>query len=72
MAPFSSVGASAKPGALQVQIELSGEEYHLAVTAHDQKVAVACSGDVHVKSKSATMTRKGTFRIIAPMDLFKN
>lgn len=55
-----------------VQIELSGEEYHVAVTAHDQKVAVACSGDVHVKSKSATMTRKGAFRIIAPRDLFNN
>lgn len=55
-----------------VQIELSGEEYHLAVTAHDQKAAIACSGDVHVKSKSAIMTRKGAFRIIASMDLFKN
>jgi len=54
-----------------VQIELAGNEYHDAVIAHDKKLAVACSGDVHVKSKSATMTRKGAFKIVAPNDLFK-
>jgi quinolinate synthase len=54
----------------QVKIELTGDDYHLAVLAHDNREMVQVFGDVHVKSKSAWMLNPTKFGVIAEDDLF--
>lgn len=53
-----------------VQIELSAEDYHQAVLAHDNKSYVRCSGDIRVKSKSARLLNPRAFSVISEDDLF--
>jgi hypothetical protein len=53
----------------QVKIELSGDDYHLAVLAHDQREMVRVFGEVHVKSKSAWMLNPSKFGVITQDDL---
>jgi hypothetical protein len=53
-----------------VQIALSADNYHKAVLAHDRKSYVRCSGDIHVKSKSARLLNARDFSVISENDLF--
>jgi hypothetical protein len=53
-----------------VQIELSGDDYHTAVLAHDKQSFVQCSGNVHVKNKSTRLINPHDLRVIAVDDLF--
>ena len=48
-----------------IKIILNPDEYHQAVLAHDTKVIVACSGNIHIKSRRATLLNPTGFRIIA-------
>lgn len=54
----------------KVRIELDKDDYHTAVIAHDTKQYVQCNGDVHVKSKSASLLQPQGFRIVGVDDLF--
>lgn len=54
----------------KVRIELGKDDYHIAVIAHDTKQYVQCSGDVHVKSKTASLLHPQNFRIVGVDDLF--
>lgn len=47
-----------------VRIELGPEDYHHAVLAHDNNSLVQCSGDVHIKSKSASLLNTHGFRVV--------
>lgn len=48
-----------------IKIMLNPDEYHQAVLAHDTKVIVACSGNIHIKNRRATLLNPTGFRIIA-------
>ena len=48
-----------------IKIILNPDEYHQAVLAHDTKVIVACSGNVHIKNHRAMLLNPTGFRIIA-------
>ncbi len=52
-----------------IKIELSGDEYHLAVLAHDNSELVRVDGDVHIKSKSAWLLNPTNFGVIRIDDL---
>jgi hypothetical protein len=52
-----------------IKIMLNPDEYHQAVLAHDTKVIVACSGNIHIKNRRATLLNPTGFRIISLTDL---
>lgn len=52
-----------------VKIELTGDDYHQAVLAHDTSQLVRVSGDVHIKSKSAWLLHPSRFGILTDEDL---
>lgn len=54
----------------KVRVELSGDDYHMAVLAHDNSKLVKVEGDVHIKSKSATLINPINFGVIEIDDLF--
>jgi hypothetical protein len=54
----------------KVRIELTGDDYHMAVLAHDNSKLVRVEGDVHVKSKSAQLLNPVNFGVIENEDLF--
>lgn len=54
----------------KVRVELSGDDYHMAVLAHDNRKLVRVQGDVHVKSKSAQLLNPVNFGVIEIEDLF--
>lgn len=54
----------------KVQVELTGDEYHMAVLAHDAKKMVRVEGDVHVKSKSAQLLNPKNFGVVEIDDIF--
>ncbi|MEZ7809314.1 hypothetical protein [Alcaligenes phenolicus] len=54
----------------KVRIGLSKDDYHTAVLAHDKKQYVRCSGDLHMKSKTASLLNPQGFRIVGDDDLF--
>lgn len=54
----------------KVQVELTGDEYHMAVLAHDENKMVRIEGDVHVKSKSAQLLNPRNFGVIEIDDIF--
>ncbi|MFA8324849.1 hypothetical protein ACEPT7_18195 [Burkholderia ubonensis] len=53
----------------KVQVELTGDDYHQAVVAHDNSKVVRIEGDVHIKSKSAQLLNPKNFGIIEIEDL---
>lgn len=53
----------------KVQVELTGDDYHLAVVAHDNSKMVRVEGDVHIKSKSAQLLNPKNFGVIDFEDL---
>lgn len=53
-----------------VQLELSDDDYHLAVLAHDNSELVKVSGDVHIKSKRSRLLNPSNFGVIKMEDLF--
>lgn len=53
----------------KVQVELSGDDYHMAVIAHDESKMVRVDGDVHIKSKSAQLLNPSNFGVIETDDL---
>lgn len=53
-----------------VRVDLEGEDYHRAVLAHDQQSFVQCSGNVHIKSRSARLLNPHSFRVVKLEDLF--
>jgi hypothetical protein len=54
----------------KVRVELSGDDYHTAVHAHDHSKLVRIEGDVHIKSKSAQLLNPVNFGVIEFDDLF--
>lgn len=52
-----------------IQVELSGDDYHLAVIAHDNSELVKVSGDLHIKSKRSYLLNPSGFGIIRNEDL---
>jgi hypothetical protein len=56
-------------GDRKVKVDLTGDDYHLAVLAHDKKRMVRVEGDVHVKSKSAELLSPKNFGVIELEDL---
>ncbi|MHA6882916.1 hypothetical protein [Ralstonia pseudosolanacearum] len=53
----------------KVQVELTGDDYHQAVIAHDNSKMVRVEGDVHIKSKSAQLLNPKNFGVIEIEDL---
>jgi hypothetical protein len=53
-----------------VLVELSGDDYHLAVLAHDHSEPIKVSGDVHIKSKRSRLLNPVNFGVIKVEDLF--
>lgn len=47
-----------------INIELEGEDYHNAVLAHDRQSYVQCTGDVHIKGRSARLLNPHDFKVI--------
>lgn len=54
----------------KVRVELSGDDYHMAVLAHDNSKLVRVVGDVHIKSKTAQLLNPVNFGVIEIEDLF--
>ncbi|MBD8563919.1 hypothetical protein IFU01_06550 [Oxalobacteraceae sp. CFBP 8763] len=54
----------------KVRVELEGDDYHMAVLAHDNLKIVKVEGDVHIKSKSAQLMNPINFGVIESEDLF--
>lgn len=54
-----------------VQLELSGDDYHMAVLAHDNSELVKVQGDVHIKSKRSRLLNPINFGVIKNEDLFR-
>ncbi len=54
----------------KVQVELTGDDYHMAVLAHDNSKLVRVEGDVHIKSKSARLLNPTNFGVIEIDDIF--
>ncbi|BBB62015.1 hypothetical protein UNDKW_3742 [Undibacterium sp. KW1] len=54
----------------KVRVELAGDDYHMAVLAHDNSKLVRVDGDVHIKSKSAQLLNPVNFGVIENEDLF--
>jgi hypothetical protein len=53
----------------KVQLELTADDYHQAVVAHDNSKMVRVEGDVYVKSKSAQLLSPKNFGVIEIEDL---
>lgn len=53
----------------KVRVALTGDDYHLAVIAHDKGEMVRVHGDVHIKPKSAELLNPNNFGIIKMEDL---
>ena len=53
----------------KVKVALTGDDYHLAVIAHDKGEMVRVHGDVHIKPKSAELLNPNNFGIIKMEDL---
>jgi hypothetical protein len=53
----------------KVRVELKGDDYHLAVIAHDRGKMVRVQGDVHIKRKAAELLNPKNFGIIEIEDL---
>lgn len=53
----------------KVQVELAGDDYHLALIAHDGLKMVRVEGDVHIKSTSAQLLNPRNFGSIENEDL---
>jgi len=53
----------------KIRIALTGDDYHLAVIAHDKRHLVRVQGDVHVKSKTAELLEPKNFGVIGTDDL---
>jgi hypothetical protein len=53
-----------------VSVELQSDDYILAVSAHRANQIVTCRGDVHVKTRSATLLSQTGFGILKSEDLF--
>lgn len=54
----------------KVRVELSSDDYHMAVLAHDNSKLVRVEGDVHIKSKSAQLLNPSNFGVIEIDDIF--
>lgn len=54
----------------KVRVVLAGDDYHMAILAHDKSKIVRVEGDVHVKSKSAQLLNPVNFGVIENEDLF--
>ncbi len=54
----------------KVQVELTGDDYHQALVAHDKSKLVRVEGDVHIKSKSAQLLNPKNFGVIEIEGLF--
>lgn len=53
-----------------VKIDLEGEDYHNAILAHDKQSYVQCTGDVHIKSRSARLVNMQGFKVVDINELF--
>lgn len=53
----------------KIRIELTGDDYHLAVIAHDKGQLVRVQGDVHIKPKTADLLNPRNFGVIEMEDL---
>ena len=53
----------------KVRVLLTGDDYHLAVIAHDNGEMVRVQGDVHIKSKNAELLNAKNFGVIKMEDL---
>lgn len=54
----------------KIRVALTGDDYHLAVIAHDQGKLVRIQGNVHIKPKAAELLDSRNFGVIEPEDLF--
>lgn len=53
----------------KVRVTLTGDDYHLAVIAHDHGQLVRVQGDVHIKPKTAELLRPRNFGVVTMEDL---
>ncbi|WP_282268533.1 hypothetical protein [Stenotrophomonas sp. PS02298] len=49
-----------------VNIELGPHDYHLGISAHDNKRMVRCSGDLHVKPRGSVLLNPSNFGFVNP------
>jgi len=56
--------------ARKVKVELTGDDYHMAVLAHDGGKPVRVEGDVWIKAKTAELLNPYNFGVITTGDLF--
>lgn len=53
----------------KVRVTLTGDDYHLAVIAHDNGQMVRVQGDVHIKPKTAELLSPKNFGVVKTEDL---
>lgn len=53
----------------KVRVALTGDDYHLAVIAHDNRQMIRVQGDVHIKPKTAELLNPKNFGVIKMEDL---
>ncbi|WP_153065380.1 hypothetical protein [Xanthomonas arboricola] len=53
----------------KIRVTLTGDDYHLAVIAHDKRHLVKVQGNVHVKSKTAELLEPTNFGVVGTDDL---
>lgn len=53
-----------------IAIELAPDDYEKAITAHQRKEDVQCTGDLHVSPRKATLLSPRGFRVLASRNLF--
>lgn len=53
----------------KIRVALTGDDYHLAVVAHDHGQMVRVQGDVHIKPKTAELMNPRNFGVIRMEDL---
>lgn len=53
----------------KVKVSLTGDDYHLAVIAHDQGQLVRIQGDVHIRPRTAELLNPKNFGVIRQEDL---
>ena len=53
----------------KVKVSLAGDDYHLAVIAHDQGQLVRIHGDVHIRPRVAELLSPKGFGVVVQEDL---
>ncbi|MDH6152622.1 MULTISPECIES: hypothetical protein [Paraburkholderia] len=65
-----TIEAKIRDAEKHIAIELAPDDYEKAITAHQQKEDVQCTGDLYVSPRKATLLSPRGFRVLASRNLF--